>query len=85
MSYFSGTFPKKFCGSDDQGPSNKHKPLHNDFWNVNVVKTLKISHMEFQNFCLTLLNNKIIFASQLAFAEVQKIHGGVVLPFYEFS
>ena len=34
MSYFSGTFPKKFFGSDDHRPSNKPEPLHNDFWDT---------------------------------------------------
>ena len=36
MNYFSGTFPKKFCGSDDHSyrPSNKPEPLHNDFWDT---------------------------------------------------
>ena len=33
MSYISGTFSEKLCGSDGQGPSNKPEPLHNDFWN----------------------------------------------------
>ena len=34
MSYFSGTFLKKFCGSGDHRPSNKPEPLHNDFWDT---------------------------------------------------
>ena len=34
MSYFSGTFPKKFCRSDDHRPSNKPEPLYNDFWDT---------------------------------------------------
>ena len=36
MSYFFGTFPKKFCGSDDHRPSNKPEPLHNDFWDTRL-------------------------------------------------
>ena len=34
MSYFSETFPKKFCRSDDHRPSNKPEPLYNDFWDT---------------------------------------------------
>ena len=34
MSYFSGTFSKKFCESDDRRRSNKPEPLHNDFWDT---------------------------------------------------
>ena len=42
MSYFSGTFPKKFCGSDDHRPSNKPEPLYNDFWGHPVALYLYI-------------------------------------------
>ena len=38
MSYFSGTFPKKFCRSDDHRPSNKPEPLYNDFWDTLYIK-----------------------------------------------
>ena len=34
MSYFSGTFPKKFWRSDDHRRSNKPEPWYNDFWDT---------------------------------------------------
>ena len=34
MSYFSGTFPKKLCRSDDHRPSKEPEPLYNDFWDT---------------------------------------------------
>ena len=57
MSYFSGTFPKKFCRSDDHRPSNQPEPLHNDFWDTLYVndhgQNFQIAVVKWSKFMVT--------------------------------
>ena len=52
MSYFSGTFPKKFCRSDDHRPSNKPEPLYNDFWDTQLSSKSRNSWAVFKTLML---------------------------------